>query len=117
MNCPTAIAHSTQTPESDSIDRQLDRIIAIKAALNSLDDELALLKDSISALVDKAELDHTFSFNDWNFTYSLGRAKWKYPSTVNNIDTQLKAAKKAAEADGSATKTLGVPFWTISEFR
>ncbi len=117
MNCPKVMTHSTQTPESDSIDRQLDRIIAIKAALRSLDDELALLKESISALVDKAELDHTFSFNDWNFTYSLGRAKWKYPSTVNNIDTQLKAAKKAAEADGSATKILGAPFWTISEFR
>jgi len=117
MNCPTVMTHSTQTPESDSIDRQLERIIAIKAALKSLDDELAVLKDSISALVDKAELDHSFSFNDWSFTYSLGRAKWKYPSAVNCIDTQLKAAKKAAEANGSATKSLGDPFWTISEFR
>jgi hypothetical protein len=111
------MTHLTQAPELDSIDRQLERIIAIKAALKSLDDELAVLKDSISALVDKAELDHSFSFNDWIFTYSLGRAKWKYPSAVNCIDTQLKAAKKAAEADGSATKSLGDPFWTISEYR
>jgi len=117
MNCITVMTHLTQAPESDSIDRQLERIIAIKAALKSLDDELAVLKDSISALVDKAELDHSFSFNDWIFTYSLGRAKWKYPPAVNCIDTQLKAAKKAAEADGSATKSLGDPFWTISEYR
>jgi hypothetical protein len=29
------------------------------------------------------------------------------------LEAQTKAAKKAAEADGSATAKVGEPFWTI----
>jgi hypothetical protein len=107
------MADLNQASEPDQIDQALNRIIAVKAAQKSLDDELALLQDSISSLVDRAELDAAFTFNDWSFSYSSGRAKWSYPKAVEQIDSQLKAAKKTAESDGTATKSIGAPYWII----
>lgn len=107
------MADLTQTAEPDPIDQKLERIITIKATQKALDDELALLQESISGLVDTAELDPAFAFNDWSFNYSPGRAKWEYPPAIGQIDSRLKSAKKAAEADGSATKTIGAPYWII----
>lgn len=80
------------------------------AELSSLLD--AYLND-LGRRVDVGELDSAFSYNDWSFTLSAGKRSWDYPAGVKALDSQLKAAKKASEADGSAISTLGAPFWII----
>lgn len=107
----------TLTLEADlsalSTDQLLDRTITIKATQKRLDGELALLQEELTKRVDAGELDPTFAHNDWGFILRSGKASYTYPLAVQKQDIALKAAKKQAEADGSATKTLGAPFWSI----
>jgi len=108
-----------QTVEPDQaladlpIERLLDRTVAIKATIKKLDEDLASLQEELISRVKAGELDHTFSHNDHAFNLSDGKASWTYPATVLDLDRDLKSAKKAAQANGSAIKTLGAPFWTI----
>ena len=107
----------TQTPEADltalSTDDLLDRATAIKAAQKCLEGDLAQLQEELTRRVDAGDLDPTFTHNDWGFNHSNGKAIWSYPPAVKKLTEILKAAKKAAEANGTATKTTGAPFWTI----
>jgi hypothetical protein len=107
----------TQTSEPDLIalsdDDLLNRTIAIKATQKRLDGELAQLQEELTRRVDAGDLDPTFAHNDWGFILRSGKASWSYPLYVQKQDIALKAAKKQAEADGSATKTTGAPFWSI----
>ena len=107
----------TQTSEPDLIalsdDDLLNRTIAIKATQKRLDGELAQLQEELTRRVDAGDLDPTFTHSDWGFILRSGKASWSYPLYVQKQDIALKAAKKQAEADGSATKTTGAPFWSI----
>ena len=85
----------------------------LKAALTKLKGVEELLLDELSKRLEAGNLDPTFSHNDWAFTWSAGRTAYAYPETIKTLEQQLKDAKKAAEADGTATRTLGNPFWTI----
>jgi hypothetical protein len=97
-----------------NVDDLLDYLIELRtglARLKALDERVL---DRLSELVDAGELDPGgFSHADWSFTWSAGRRSWAYPEPVQTMEQQLKSAKKAAEADGTATATTGAPFWTI----
>lgn len=97
-----------------NVDDLLDYLIELRtglARLKALDERVL---DRLSELVDAGELDPGgFSHADWSFTWSAGRRSWAYPADVMGLEAQAKAAKKASEADGSATATNGAPFWTI----
>lgn len=108
----------TQAVEVDldamDADQVLDRITEVRQALAKLKATDEALLDRLDALVAEGQIDPGgFSHNDWSFSYSAGRRSWDYPAGVKALDSQLKAAKKASEADGSAISTLGAPFWTI----
>ena len=108
----------TQTFEAEPItaltaDQLLNRTITIKASHKRLEAELSLLQEELTKRVDAGELDPTFAHNDWGFILRSGKASYAYPLAVQKQDIALKAAKKAAEADGSATRTIGAPFWSI----
>ena len=107
----------TLTPEADltalDTDELLERTIAIKASQKALEGELAQLQEELTRRVDAGDLDPTFTHSDWGFILRSGKASWSYPLPVQKLDIGLKTAKKAAEADGSATKTTGAPFWSI----
>jgi hypothetical protein len=94
-------------------DQLLQQVISLKAQIKAAETELAPLLDQLSGFTEEGDLDATFSFSDWSFNWSPGRASYSYPSKVKEIEATLKEAKKAAENDGSATKKLGAPFWTI----
>jgi len=88
-------------------DQTLNALIEVRQAIDWLKARDASLLDRLDELVEAGEVDQGgFSHNDWAFSWSAGRRSWTYPATV-------QAAKKAAEADGSATATTGAPFWTI----
>jgi len=96
-------------PEDDL----LTSITATKRRIAELGSLLDAYLDDLSRRVDAGELDPTFSHEDWSFTLSPGRRSWDYPPAVLTMEQQLKAYKKASEADGSAVAKIGAPFWSI----
>jgi len=107
-----------QTVEVDlgsmDADQLLDRITEVRTAMARLKSSDDALLDRLTQLVDAGELDPGgFTHNDHSFTWSAGRKSWTYPAGVMSLEAQAKAAKKASEADGSATAKVGEPFWTI----
>lgn len=108
----------TQTVEVDldamNADQVLDRITEVRTAMARLKASDEALLDRLTQLVDAGELDPGgFTHNDHSFTWSPGRKSWIYPAGVMSLEAQAKAAKKASEADGTATAKVGEPFWTI----
>jgi hypothetical protein len=107
-----------QTVEVDlgamDADQVLDRITEVRSAMARLKASDEALLDRLNVLAEAGEIDQGgFSHNDYAFTWSPGRRSWTYPAGVQGLEAQTKAAKKASEADGSATSTAGSPFWTI----
>jgi hypothetical protein len=107
-----------QTVEVDldamDADQVLDRITEVRSAMARLKASDEALLDRLSVLAEAGEVDMGgFTHRDWAFTWSAGRKSWSYPAGVMGLEAQAKAAKKASEADGSATSTTGSPFWTI----
>ncbi len=112
------MADLTQTVEVDldamDADQVLDRLVEVRQALARLKATDETLLDRLDQLAEAGEVDQGgFSHNDWAFNWSAGRKSWAYPAAVQELEAQTKAAKAAAEADGSATATTGAPFWTI----
>jgi len=110
------MAEQTQALDLEQLDADqlLDHLIQVRQAIANLQAEDDAMLDRLDALAASGEVDQGgFSHNDWSFLWSAGRRSWAYPAGVKALEAQAKAAKKAAEADGSATETLGTPFWTI----
>lgn len=98
--------------QAPNLDQLLAFVTLRKAQAAKIAKELTEALDKLTALVDEAELDPAFKFNDWSFNCQ-SRTSYTYPAEVLEIEGILKSAKKTAEADGSATAKTGAPFWTI----
>jgi len=97
-----------------STDEVLDHLVTVRQAMARLKSTDDALLDRLDQLAEAGEVDQGgFSHRDWQITWSPGRKSWTYPAGVMGLDAQAKAAKKASEADGSATAKVGEPFWTI----
>ena len=94
------------------LDQLLAFVVLRKAQAAKIQEELTEALDKLTALVDEAELDPSFAFDDHKFSMTC-RTSYTYPAEVTEIEGILKAAKKTAEADGSAIAKTGAPFWTI----
>ena len=105
--------HAAPGSADDAIERLLDQITALKAEHKRLEQQLEPLLESLSAAMAAGQLDPSFSHNDWAFSHSAGRLSYAYPTAVEQIERQLKAAKEAAIQQGRATEKRGKPFWTI----
>lgn len=113
------MADSTQTLTLDLQDLSpedlLTKLIDGRKAMSWLKAMDAALLDRLDELAAAGKIDQGgFSHNDWAFSWSAGRRSWAYPAGVKALEAQASAAKKAAEANGSATATLGNPFWSIT---
>jgi len=116
------VDHLTQTVEADlaamDADQLLDHLISVRQALAKLKATDEALLDRLDQLAQAGEVDQGgFTHQDWAFSWSAGRKSWSYPEPVLALEQQLKTARKASEADGSATATTGAPYWTIREPR
>ena len=103
------MADLTQTLEPEQL---LESIVALKAQAKAIDEQLTAALAQLTHLVDECEIDQAFKFNDWAFSCT-SRTSYEYPQAVREIEGILKTARKASEADGSATAKVGTPFWTI----
>jgi hypothetical protein len=110
------MVEATQTLDLEQLttDELLDRLILVRQAIANLQATDDALLDRLDALAAAGEIDQGgFSHNDWSFSWSAGRKSYEYPDAIINAQKVVEQAKKAAKADGSATETLGTPFWTI----
>lgn len=96
-----------------SIEELLDKVTQTKKELENLKEQYEILLDDLTAAYEAGEVDPSFSHNDWSLSYSEGKPTWVYPEAVKDIEKQLKAAKRLAEADGTAQSSIGAPFWTL----
>jgi hypothetical protein len=110
------MAEATQALDLEqlSTDELLDHLIQVRQSIAKLQAEDDAMLDRLDELAAAGEVDQGgFSHQGYSFSWSAGRRSWAYPAGVKAMEAQAKAAKKAAEADGSATATTGAPFWTI----
>jgi hypothetical protein len=103
------MADKAQTPDVEEL---LAEIVQLKAIAAETQEQLTEHLDRLTALVDEAEIDQSFKFNDWSFSCQA-RTTYDYPVEVQVIEQIFKSAKKTAEANGTATAKVGAPFWTI----
>ena len=96
-----------------STEELLDRITSTKRQLADLQTTYDRLLDELTDAYQSGEVDPGFTHNDWSLTFSEGRRTWSYPPAVKQAEAQLKAAKRLAEADGTAEAKIGAPFWTV----
>jgi hypothetical protein len=98
--------------QAPNLDQLLAFVVLRKAQAAKIQEELTEALDKLTGLVDEAELDPAFKFEDWSFNCT-SRTSYTYPAEVLEIEGKLKSAKKTAEGNGSATAKVGAPFWTI----
>jgi hypothetical protein len=113
------MADLTQTSEADlggmTADQVLDHLILLRKIKSALEAADAKALDRLDELAEAGEIDRaSFSHDDWGISWSAGKAAYVYPADVQELEKKLKAAKDAAKAAGTATKTTGNPFWTIT---
>ena len=94
-------------------DDLLNQLTATKRQIAELQATYDGLLDQLTAAYEAGEVDPSFNYNDWSLTYSEGRRTYTYPPAVKALEDGLKAAKRLAEANGSATAKTGAPFWTV----
>ncbi len=94
-------------------DDLLDQLTATKRQIAELQATYNGLLDRLTEAYQAGEVDPSFTHNDWSLTYSEGRRTWSYPPAVKQAEATLKAAKRLAEADGTAEPKVGAPFWTV----
>ena len=115
------MADLIQTVEVDPAqmtdDELLDYACQVRAGIKALEASKAAIDDELSRRFEAGEIDSNFTHNDWTFAWCEGRAKWTYPAAVKALEAGVKAAKEASEADGTATRSTGAPYWTIREPR
>jgi hypothetical protein len=98
---------------ADSPETLIEKIIDTETAIKRLEEQKETLRDELEALCLAGEIDPSFSYNDWSFNRSEGRRSYDYPPAVKQAEADVKALKKASEADGTATLKPSSPFWTI----
>lgn len=99
-----------------SADEVLNRITRIRLFKKRIETQDALLLDRLDELVLEGDIDAGgFTHNDWSFAHSDGKTAYTYPEPITQLEYQLKAAKDAAKASGTAVKVKGEKaFWTIT---
>jgi hypothetical protein len=92
----------------------LDHLTLLRTIKRDLEAADAKALDRLDELAEAGEIDRGgFAHNDWRISWSAGKADYVYPVKVQKLEEKLKAARDAAKAAGTATKTTGNPFWTI----
>ena len=101
--------------ENLSADQALDALIEVRRAIDWLKTRDASLLARLDELAADGEIDQGgFTHAGWSFSHSDGKTSYEYPEPITQLEEELKAAKEAAKANGTAIKTKGAKaFWTV----
>ena len=96
-------------------DQTLNALIEVRRAIAWLQARDAALLARLDELAADGEIDHGgFQHAGWSFSHSDGKTSYEYPEPITKLEEELKAAKEAAKANGTAVKTKGdKAFWTV----
>ena len=116
------MADFTQAFKADlsamTVDQVLDHLTLLRTIKLDLEAADAYALDRLDELAEAGEIDRGgFSHNDWGISWSAGKTSYAYPADVQELEKNLNAAKDAAKAAGTATKTTGSPSWSIKRPR
>ena len=106
------MAEPTQDWESNRTDLKalnanevLDRITRTRLLKKDVKAQEALLLERLDELAAAGEIDQGgFTHNEWSFAHSDGKTSYTYPEPITKLEAQLKTAKEAAKANGTAVK-------------
>jgi hypothetical protein len=90
-----------------------EQLITVTRAIKDLEADRQQLLDELDTLHEAGLVDDKFSWHDFAFSWSAGRASYDYPDEVTTAEVQLKALKETAIELGTATQRPSKPFWTI----
>jgi hypothetical protein len=90
-----------------------EHLITITKEIKELEAKRQHLLDELDTLREVGLIDERFSWEDFAFSWSAGRASYDYPDEVKALENQLKALKETAINTGKATPKPTKPFWTI----
>ena len=110
------MAEQTQALDLEHLDADqlLDRLIEVRQAIARLEVTDLTLLARLDELAANGEVDHGgFKHQGYSFSWSAGKCSYAYPEDVEELIADANAAKEAAKADGTATATIGDPYWTI----
>ena len=99
-----------------SADEVLHHLTQLRTEKKVVEAEDALFLERLDELAAAGEIDQGgFTHNDWSFAHSDGKISYTYPEPITQLEAQLKAAKEAAKAAGTAVKDKGKnAYWTIT---
>ena len=111
----TLLIEDTLDLRNLSADQALDALIQIRLAIDWLKTRDASLLARLDELAAAGEIDQGgFTHAGWSFSHSDGKTSYEYPEPITKLEEELKAAKEAAKANGTAVKTKGdKAFWTV----
>lgn len=89
------------------------QLVAVTKSIKELEAQKHDLLDELDQLLEAGLVDEKFSWQDFAFSWSAGRASYDYPDEVTQLEAQLKALKETAVETGKATAKPSKPFWTI----
>ena len=90
-----------------------ERLIAVTKEIKKLEAQRQQLLDELDTLREVGLIDEKFSWDDFAFSWSAGRASYDYPDEVIKLEAQLKTLKETAINTGTATAKPTKAFWTI----
>ena len=90
-----------------------ERLITVTRSIKELEDQRQQLLDELDTLREVGLIDPKFSWDDFAFTWSAGRASYDYPDEIKALENALKAKKETAVETGQAMPKPSKPFWTI----
>lgn len=94
----------------DQIDQLLDDIAKLTTEAKRINAELADKKAELTDFFAAGEVDESFQYNDWQFTYTKGRTTFQYSDEAKATIERLQEADKAM---GRAVQKTGASFWTV----
>ena len=98
-----------------SADQTLDALLDVRRAIDWLKTRDASLLTRLDELAAEGEIDQGgFHHAGWSLSHSDGKTSYEYPEPITKLEEELKAAKEAAKANGTAVKTKSdKAFWTV----
>lgn len=87
------------------------------AAIKQWTERKDYLRGVLVGLNEQGEAPAKFAAAGKNWTLTAGKKTWEYPETIKEWEDNLKKHKTIAQNDGSATFTLGDPYYTSRDIK
>lgn len=103
--------------QPDSVEAIVQGILEADAAETQWKARKEYLRKLLIAKHEAGEIPSKFPMSGFNWTLTEGRKTWIYPAEIEQMEENLKGHKTIAQVTGTATSTLGDPYFTKREIK